>query len=753
MFHARLFATACLCAAAALATPSALLAQPDLRRWYFAEGSTNAVPGFAFEEEILIGNPGGVPALVTLRFLPTGGGAPVIGTATVLPYSRQGINVRQFIPRGDAALEVTSSADVVVERSMYWGRGLFNFGPAYTGGGPVTDIRGGHNVLGANAPQTRWMFAEGAVGGPHGFQTYVLVSNPSATDAAYVRVNLYTSAGEHLIEGAWIAPGSRSTFWLNDVVTRQLGARERAEFAIDVESTTGVPVVAERAMYWGPGLQGGHAAMGAQAAPTWYFAEGAQGGPVGFDTYVLLYNPSPSDAVDIAVEFLGAAGIARAVTERVPPQSRRNVHAGQYPAELAGQDKTFAVRVHTPSGQPIVAERAVYWRGLREGTASAGVTTPARKWGFADGQEGGFGQFQDGTDPDPRHFSTYYLVVNPTAQPVSVRAVYYVEPSPGEPPAAGAETTVVVPAHSRRTVSPADHQGLHNRKFAAFFEASDAVIVERAIYWGAGLQGGHASAGSVLPDATPSFATPAATAGPQLLGITPNRGGPGGGTVAYITGHHLGLLSWAAGETTLAFGVTPVPRTNITVLNADTIRVVTPPSGRGVSSVLVNTRGVPLELVGAFEFIDPDIAGPPVAFGDLYGVVAQVAAQRPGDLANSCATNTFMFEVVAELRRRFNTTRWGLNWKRGNVGDVSQDIVTYFDGPEGSHMRNSSAVRIYDIIGGHCGGRPSPFWVDQTGATRAAGTIGRFTTEPLCRDPRYRDAQFPGGGWLFPECR
>jgi hypothetical protein len=68
-------------------------------------------------------------------------------------------------------------------------------------------------------------------------------------------------------------------------------------------------------------------------------------------------------------------------------------------------------------------------------------------------------------------------------------------------------------------------------------------------------------------------------------------------------------------------------------------------------------------------------------------------------------------------------------------------------------MRNSTNVRIYDIIGGHCGNNPGPFWVDQTGATRAAGTVGRWTTDPMCRNPRYRDAKFDNGEWMFPECR
>ena len=74
----------------------------------------------------------------------------------------------------------------------------------------LTDLRAGHNVMGVNAPQTRWMFAEGATGGPLAFQTFVLISNPSTTDAATVHVNFLTSQGERLIEGVTLGPGDAS---------------------------------------------------------------------------------------------------------------------------------------------------------------------------------------------------------------------------------------------------------------------------------------------------------------------------------------------------------------------------------------------------------------------------------------------------------------------------------------------------------------------------------------------------------------
>ncbi len=751
-------ATVGLCAAVALLNSSPAQGQPDLKRWYFAEGSTNA--GFGFEQEILIANPTGTPANVTLRFLPQDGSPPIVGNALVQPYSRSGVNARQFVGSAlGVALEVTSDVDIVVERSMYWGGGLFNFGPGYNPG-PVIDMRAGHNVLGVNAPAVRWSFAEGAAGSAFGFQTYVLVSNPSLTDAASVQVRYLTSNGEQVVDAASgvLAPGQRRTFFANGALEATLGARPQFDFAIDVQSQNSVPIVAERAMYWGPNLSGGHAAMGVQPQSVWYFAEGVQGvAPINFDTYILLYNPSETEAIDVEVDFYGPSGLARNVVKTLAPLTRANVYAGEYPNELAGADKAFSVRALNTLGKPFVAERAVYWRGLREGSAAAGTSVGARKWGFADGQEGGFAQFRSPADPDPRHFSTYYLILNNTDVPVNVRGVFYLEANGEVPAGSGAETTVFVPARSRATITPASFPGLHNRKFAAFFEADGEVIVERASYWGAGINGGHGSAGAILPDALPTLPAPAAPPAPMLTGITPTRGNPAGGTPVIISGTGFGL---GGGNTTVAFGATEVPQSSITVLDANTISVVTPASGRGVAGLIVRTRGVELFNPNVtFEFVDPFAAGPGHSFGNLEGVVGEVAARRPFDLVFSCTehgspnSNTFMFEVVAELRRRFQSNRWGLNWKRGNVGDLSQDIVNYYSGPEGGNMRNSTQVRIYDIIGGHCGGRPSPFWADQTGPTRAAGTVGRWTTDPMCRIPRYRDAQFANGEWMFPECR
>jgi hypothetical protein len=139
----------------------------------------------------------------------------------------------------------------------------------------------------------------------------------------------------------------------------------------------------------------------------------------------------------------------------------------------------------------------------------------------------------------------------------------------------------------------------------------------------------------------------------------------------------------------------------------------------------------------------PDAGPPPpdaevpamLPLPDESDLVDALAAERPDLLEQSCVNdggnNEFLFELVRRLRAR--DVRWGLNWKRGNVGDMSQDVVDYFwaqGDPEGR-----TEVYIIDVIGGHCpgpGDPPStPAWTDVTEATRLGGTIGRWTLQPL----------------------
>lgn len=127
----------------------------------------------------------------------------------------------------------------------------------------------------------------------------------------------------------------------------------------------------------------------------------------------------------------------------------------------------------------------------------------------------------------------------------------------------------------------------------------------------------------------------------------------------------------------------------------------------------------------------PGQALPRPSYGE--SVVNQVGREFPGDLFNSCVehggNNRFLFRVVERLRQR--DSRWGLNWKRGNRGDLSQDVVTYHYGP--GPDEDSTQVYLWDMIIGHCGGRPGTWFADVTEATRQHGTIGRWTLQPYLR--------------------
>ncbi len=71
--------------------------------------------------------------------------------------------------------------------------------------------------------------------------------------------------------------------------------------------------------------------------------------------------------------------------------------------------------------------------------------------------------------------------------------------------------------------------------------------------------------------------------------------------------------------------------------------------------------------------------GERLALPDMSHVVQHVAAQFPDALRGSCQDHggswEFMDRLVDELRT--HDTRWGYNWKRGNVGDPSKDVVDY----------------------------------------------------------------------------
>jgi hypothetical protein len=134
---------------------------------------------------------------------------------------------------------------------------------------------------------------------------------------------------------------------------------------------------------------------------------------------------------------------------------------------------------------PIMVERSMYadtpnqqWAG---GTSSAAVSSLSPQWFFAEGATGTF-------------FNTFFLIENPNATPITVRATYLLYT--GE----SFQKDYPLTPDARFTLNPAaDDARMVSTAFSTKFETlgNEGFIVERAMWWPASLPWieGHNSAG------------------------------------------------------------------------------------------------------------------------------------------------------------------------------------------------------------------------------------------------------------------
>jgi hypothetical protein len=199
------------------------------RHWFLAEGATG---GF-FETFVLIGNPNGTAANVTLTYL-LPSGATVTQPVAVPANGRLTINVETVDPQlADTAVSTTLVSDrpIVVERAMYW-----------------PDISVGwqeaHNSFGLSEAGLRWGVADGRIGGTRDFQTYILLANPNPV-AAEVQVR-FLKASQVEIRNYTLPPTSRWNINAGADVP-ELGA---GVFSAEVRVLNFQPIAVEKAMYW-----------------------------------------------------------------------------------------------------------------------------------------------------------------------------------------------------------------------------------------------------------------------------------------------------------------------------------------------------------------------------------------------------------------------------------------------------------------------------------------------------------------------
>ncbi len=427
---------------------------------YLAEGAT----GPFFDTRLAIANPTSSPALVLTRFQ-KGDGTTIRDYRIVPAMQRATIDVETLAGLDAAEFSTLIEADVqvVADRTMTWDD---------TGYGSHAE----RGILTRTA--TKWYFAEGATFDR--FNLFYLIQNPN-TQAAQVRVTYLLPSGNPLVKDYVVAPQSRFNIWVdsegrNDPALAPLAS---AELSAIVESTNGVPIIAERAMYLdqpGRPLGAGHESAGITAPSTqWFLAEGATGSY--FDMFILIANPEPTDAT-VQADFLLGTGQVLTKTYTVAGRSRFNIWVDREDPLLA--DAALSTRITSTNGVPLIVERAMWWPGptsatWQEAHNSPGETTTGTRWAMAEGEVGG-----------ARKTATYVLIANTSPFAGMARATVLFED--GSAPIAKVFPLV---ANSRANVTPAvDFPETAGKRFGMLIESIGAtpaqIVVERAMYSDAG---------------------------------------------------------------------------------------------------------------------------------------------------------------------------------------------------------------------------------------------------------------------------
>jgi hypothetical protein len=196
--------------------------------WYFAEGVT----GPYIDSWMLLANPQATPVTVDISWLRPAG-KPIRETRTLGAGERAtiGVDARPGLANTTFAVALTASAPIVAERSMYWP------------GGPNGMVEG-HTSAGMPRLGTRWVLAEGEVGGTERFQSQILLANPGA-GVAHATITILREGGEPMTLPLTIAAESRVTVSLASL---GLAPHERVGVVVDSDA----PIAVERTMYWKP---------------------------------------------------------------------------------------------------------------------------------------------------------------------------------------------------------------------------------------------------------------------------------------------------------------------------------------------------------------------------------------------------------------------------------------------------------------------------------------------------------------------
>ena len=323
--------------------------------WFLAEGAANDF----FNTFILITSTTPNAPDVTLDYLLPDGS--VVRDRYTFPSSPARLTVwanqNPQLAGKAFSTRITSTQPITVERAMYFNRAGRTF-------------EGGHASAGIPDAATQWFVAEGTTG--PGFDTWLLLANPNSS-ATNVTVRYLTPEGPYTATYE-IGPNTRESLFVDRELSRVSG-RDAIGTQIDVsaEVTSTLPIVVERAMYWfgtSNNWTDAHNSAGVTTTSTlWGLAEGENGGILAYQTFILIANPSTSDAT-VRLRLLREGGRTSVLSApiTVSAESRFTCYAGQPGpcqdafAQLQDGEK-FGALIESTNGARIVVERAMYWNG------------------------------------------------------------------------------------------------------------------------------------------------------------------------------------------------------------------------------------------------------------------------------------------------------------------------------------------------------------------------------------------------------
>ena len=392
--------------------------------WYLPEGCTD----HDFETWVLIQNPGSEEVRVDATYMMPGG-ATETREYTVGAQRRRSIKLNEELPPTDVSTKLVATGNIICERAMYW-----------------NDRNGGHASIGLTSMSPIWYLAEGCTA--YGFDEWILLMNPgdSATTARIT----------YMVEGGVVGTNDYPLEAHSRRTVQVSGDCPDSNVSAKVESTDGRDIAVERSMYWND-REDGHCTIGSRATSRgWYLAEGAT--YPDYKTWVLVENPQDESAT-VTATFMGQGGVLGTKQYPMNPQSRLTIDVN----EEVPADQDVSTKIE--ADQPVIAERAVYYRDKAAGQGSIGSPTPSPIWYLAEGCSAS-------------GFTTWVLIQNADATQEATPTIIFMSDT-----ADPVTTTVTVSPQGRASINVADYAPNANVAIQVQSALNVNLVVERAMYW------------------------------------------------------------------------------------------------------------------------------------------------------------------------------------------------------------------------------------------------------------------------------